>query len=405
MSASMIAKAAALKPEIRLAQAVSEFEASLAEQHKATFRSYRSRSWEKAPESSDVMRFTAEIDLRTAQQIGGGQCFGPRLTNILQAAQQYAALGDVVIGGSQNIIACGVWSLLRLTLLALVSFSTYMDKLSKILMAAGRKAPRYQQMALLYPRSADLKSSMSEYFTVIVHLCQKLYKATQKPALSSYFALLSDLDLKEHETSLQLWADCIKDEVTLLTARNVSEQASLLGSLSKNSQYESHRRRLQHRLRLLDACSTYDYETTWKEIQKSGNSTLLAQLDQYDEWKAGTTSSTLLCTGKLGFGKSVLLANMVAELNLSTTSLGTPVIYFFCRHDIQESLEARTIIGCLARQLISAVIKGAPGVSFEFDDTVNLNSLLELVVRVIPKTARGYLLLDVHSPQKSSERP
>lgn len=117
MSASMIAKAAALKPEIRLAQAVSEFEASLAEQHKATFRSYRSRSWEKAPESSDVMRFTAEIDLRTAQQIGGGQCFGPRLTNILQAAQQYAALGDVVIGGSQNIIACGVWSLLRLTLL------------------------------------------------------------------------------------------------------------------------------------------------------------------------------------------------------------------------------------------------------------------------------------------------
>lgn len=117
MSASIIAKAAALKPEIRLAQAVSEFEASLSEQNKAAFRSYRSQSWGKAPNPSEVMRFTAELDRRAAQQAGGGQCFGPRLTNILQAAQQFAALGDIVIGGSQNIVACGVWSLLRFTLL------------------------------------------------------------------------------------------------------------------------------------------------------------------------------------------------------------------------------------------------------------------------------------------------
>lgn len=265
-----------------------------------------------------------------------------------------------------------------------------MDKLSRLLMVAGRKAPRYQQMALLYPRSADLKSSMSEYFTVIVHLCQKLYKATQKSTLGSYFAFLGDLDLKEHETNLQLWADCIKDEVTLLTARNVNEQAIILSSLSKSSEYGTHWRRLQNRLQALDACSTYDHEATWKEIRKCGNSTLLAQLDQYSEWKTETTSSTLLCTGKLGFGKSVLLANMVAELNLSDI----PVVYFFCRHDIPESLKARTIIGCLARQLIGIIMNQAPDVAFAVSSEMGLEDLLKLVVRMIPSTTRAYLVLD-----------
>jgi ankyrin repeat domain-containing protein 50 len=117
MSSSTIAKAATLKPEIRLAQAVSEFEASLSGKDKATLRYYRSQALNKPIDTSDVMRLTAEIDLRAVQQNGGGQCFGPRMTNILQAVQQYAALGDVIVGGSQNIIACGVWSLLRLTLL------------------------------------------------------------------------------------------------------------------------------------------------------------------------------------------------------------------------------------------------------------------------------------------------
>ncbi|ETS79030.1 hypothetical protein PFICI_08883 [Pestalotiopsis fici W106-1] len=394
MSSSMIAKATTLKPEIRLAQSVSEFEASLSDEHKAAFRSSRSQSLNKPPDPSDVMRLTAEIDRRVVQQNGGGQCFGPRLTNILQAVQQYAALGDVIIGGSQNIIACGIWSLLRLTLLALVSFSAYMDKLSKLLMVAGRKAPRYEQMALLYPRSSDLQSSLSEYFIVVVQLCRQLYKSSRRTTLGSVFSFLSDIDLKEHETSLQLWADCIKDEVTLLTARKITEQSASLGVLSKNSQHESHRKRLQTRFRILQACSTYDHQTTWKEIRKSGNSTILAQLNRYSEWKAEAQSHTLLCTGKLGFGKSVLLANMVDDLNLSSTSAGTAVIYFFCRHDIQESLRARTIIGSIARQLINTILDRLPDEFIDRNSVSNLDDLLEFVLRVVPRAMKAFLVLD-----------
>ena len=113
----VLANASRLKPEIRLADAVSHFEADLSSEQKATFRTYRSLSRDSPPDPSDVMRLTAEIDRRTSGKVGGGRCFGTRLTNVLQAIQQFASLGDIVVGGSQNIIACGVWSLVRMTLL------------------------------------------------------------------------------------------------------------------------------------------------------------------------------------------------------------------------------------------------------------------------------------------------
>jgi hypothetical protein len=114
---SALSHAAQLKPEIRLAQAVSEFEAALSSDQKATFRAYQSQSLSSLPNAGDVMRLTAAIDRSASRIGGGGRCYGPRLTNILRAVQQFAALGDILVGGSQNVIACGVWSLIRLTLL------------------------------------------------------------------------------------------------------------------------------------------------------------------------------------------------------------------------------------------------------------------------------------------------
>jgi ankyrin repeat domain-containing protein 50 len=117
-----LANASRLKPELRLAQVVSQFEAELSSEQKARFRTYQSQSRDSPPDISDVMRLTAEIDRHvSAKVVGGGRCFGPRLTNFLQAVQQFAALGDIIVGGSQNIIACGVWSLVRMSLLVGVS--------------------------------------------------------------------------------------------------------------------------------------------------------------------------------------------------------------------------------------------------------------------------------------------
>jgi hypothetical protein len=121
MSGAM-SNASPLKPEIRLAQAVSQFEADLSSEQKTSFRTYRSQSHDSPPDPGDIMRLTAEIDrCASGKVVGGRRCFEPRLTSFLHAVQQFAALGDVVVGGSQNLIACSVWSVVRISLLVSVS--------------------------------------------------------------------------------------------------------------------------------------------------------------------------------------------------------------------------------------------------------------------------------------------
>jgi hypothetical protein len=113
----MLANASSLKAEVRLAQAISRFEADLSREQKAAFQASKLQTHKSPPTPSDVMRVAAEIDRSASGKVGGGRCFGPRFTNVLHAVQQFAALGDIIIGGSQSIIACGVWSLVRMTLL------------------------------------------------------------------------------------------------------------------------------------------------------------------------------------------------------------------------------------------------------------------------------------------------
>ena len=107
-------RASSLKPDIRLSQAISEFEAVLTSEQKSAFQMLKSQSLSKTPSHQDVMRFTAELNRCTSHQ---PQCFGPRFTSFLEGVQLFAALGDVLVGGSQDLLSCGVWSLVRMSLM------------------------------------------------------------------------------------------------------------------------------------------------------------------------------------------------------------------------------------------------------------------------------------------------
>lgn len=95
---------------------------------------------------------------------------------------------------------------------------------------------------------------------------------------------------------------------------------------------------------------------------------------------------------------------MVDDLNLSV-STGV-VAYFFCRPDITESLKARTILGCLARQLLrqstnldelEAVVHGRFSVA-------DPNQYLELLETVLPTDKAYYLIVDGLDGCESHER-
>ncbi|KAF5851631.1 hypothetical protein GGP41_004435 [Bipolaris sorokiniana] len=209
-----LAKASPLNPAIRLAQAVSELEADLSHGQKSMFRTLRSQSLSQTPSPRDIMQLTAEVDRRTSKKFSSA-CFGPRFTNFLHGVQQFATLGDIMVRGSQNLLACGVWSLLVAddTPQSIVNLSTYIDKLSSLFMDVGRSAPRYQAIALLYPRSLELQSQLSEYFIVVVGLCHYLFKFGQKSTIQQFASSLSDAHLKTFQTDLHKWATSIKEQM------------------------------------------------------------------------------------------------------------------------------------------------------------------------------------------------
>ncbi|KAL3256112.1 hypothetical protein ABHI18_007850 [Aspergillus niger] len=392
-----LTKAARLKPEVRLGQAISEFQADCSSLEKATLRSYQAAGI--PPGIRDVMQLTAEINRSAGLQ---GRCFGSRLTNILQAVQEFAALGDIVLGASQSLLACGIWALVRMSLLSIVKYSAYFEQLSAMLMAVGRSAPRYQLMGAVYPKSQRLRTSMLEYFITVVQLCHHVIKLSRKTAFGQWASTMTT-PLKGYQSDLELWAAAIKEEVNLLMVQQLSLEAEdnswFRSQVTKRFESQSYARRLKARQRVLDACSTYDYEQDWKRIRKLGTTSILETSAVYANWKApqspqGLQSRTLVCTGKLGSGKSVILANMVDDLNLEVERKAV-VAYFFCQHDSTQSLAPKTVIGSLARQLLQSENDLDVARDFLGDKrSLEVDEILSLLKHLLPTQFEAVFILD-----------
>lgn len=113
MALQLFAKAAPLKPAIKLFQVLSEFEAILPDDQKRKLHTYRGQS---PPTPTDVIRFTAEIDRDAGRNRKSRQCVGTRLTNVLHAVQQFSTVVDIIVGTSQSQIAGAIWGTVKMSL-------------------------------------------------------------------------------------------------------------------------------------------------------------------------------------------------------------------------------------------------------------------------------------------------
>ncbi|CAI6090218.1 unnamed protein product [Clonostachys chloroleuca] len=390
--------AAPLRPEIALAKAISEFESSLTKEHKSGFRSLRSQALSAPPSAEDVMRFTASLNSQIQKSSAAHRCFGTRFTNIMQCVQKYAALGDVVVGGSQNIIACGIWALVRLTIQVCIGFGSYLDKVSHFFMTVGQSAPRYESMALLYRRSKLLSHYMSSYFLVIVQTCHEFMLFSRKSFLGQLTASMDDSKLRDAQSRSERLGAKIREEVSFLTTQTVESEASennLFRALVGGAySWETQQRKLRQRAHLLEALSSSDHETPFRQARKCGVSTVFEDEPTYLSWEQSTVSASLVLVGKLGSGKSVTMASIIDNLYLSSQDSAVP--FFFCRHDNAEALTARAVIGSLGRQLIDKYFKDSlldnvvDGVTTLF----SLGDVLRLVKDTVPRDARIHFVLD-----------
>ena len=263
-------------------------------------------------------------------------------------------------------------------------------------MEAGHSTQQHSDLAVLYPRSKTLQTNIIEFFIVVVQICLRFHRYAQKSALGRFTSSLNDSDIKELRSSLIAWSKSIQEEITTLVAQTVETEAKsnsgFRALMSSSSNKASEQQRHNDLRKIRNRCSTYDYETPWRQIRKAGNTCLYKQLPEYNRWIVAPASETLVLVEKLGYGKSVTLANIVDDLNLRIDPKVSGLAYFFCRHDCAESKYARTVMGALVRQIISPLLH-------LFDeshvlDTYNLSQLFGLIRRVIPSEYVMYIILD-----------
>ena len=114
--ATILANTARLKPEIRLAQTLSQFETDLSSYQREAYWKAKAELKHSAPGLDAVMMVTSEIN-STSRASKRPRCVGTRFTSFLEAVQQFAALGDVIVSDSLNLVACSVWVIVQVTLL------------------------------------------------------------------------------------------------------------------------------------------------------------------------------------------------------------------------------------------------------------------------------------------------
>ena len=334
-----------LTPDIRLKEAINKYEATLSDNHKTHFRVFQ---WDAGkPKPSDVQAFTASIDWKTSHE-RSKRCYGPRLTSFLKSIQQYISSVDVVVGGSQCLPACAVWGVVRFSLQK-ASESSCFDELSNMIMEIGRESPMNSDLEALYPDSPLLQDALCEYHIAIVELCTDLVLFLGVGTVRQIFSFKSfKPTFSQHQHKLKSYSLLIDKQSKIEEAKRSARSHLLLERVSKQVAAQRQREEHKAKLRFLAACSTFNYEKARKEARKQGNPRWFLDDEAYIWFKEN--SGLVWGLGKLGSGKTVLTANILDDLILSSNN--NIVAYHFCEHDEPSSLISSTILRSISKQLL-----------------------------------------------------
>lgn len=237
-----------------------------------------------------------------------------------------------------------------------------------------------------------------EYFIVVVELCHSIFQVSPLERFkTSLKATFTDPGLQKIKGSFARCSREINDEVVLLQSRRLEEKDGSDGIRSivqTISETDRRRKRARARAKWLDACTDYDYEKQHNLVRRGGNTGYFLNDPSYQDWKAGNGPSVLFCEGKLGSGKSVLMANMVDDIVLEKLRNFHIMAYFFVSDDTIGH-RARTVLGSLARQILESLPDSQwTDLLEEESRSLTTGRLAPILGKVVPSTMKIHLILD-----------
>jgi ankyrin repeat domain-containing protein 50 len=280
----------------------------------------------------------------------------------------------------------------------MTGYASYREKVSEIFLEVGRTAPRHAELASIYPGKGRLHSAMIEYSIVVVEMCQSLFQQSPLQRFkTSLKTAITDPQLQKIKSSLAMWSREISDEVIMLQSRRLEETdrgSGIRSIISSISESDRRQKRARERVKWLDACGDYDYERHRNLTRRSGNAEYFLHDPSYLKWRDWSGPATLICEGKLGSGKSVLMANMVDDLLLGNTSDTYTTAFYFVSDDTAGH-NARTALGSIARQILESL----PDAQWtdklnEESRSLTTNRLTQILGKAVASMRRIYLILD-----------
>lgn len=368
----------AADPTMSLKQALTDFGDILTGEQKQQFQAGSTK-----PDISSVIAFVGEIDANNSSTTR--RCVAPRLYTFLDALQQFSRVVDTFVS-SNPAIAALIWGGVKTTILIAGNIASYFDKITSMVMVIGRSCPTYQQFGQLYPGCVALQRALCDYYAVIIQMCIKIIDVSRRSAitqtLSSIF-LPFDSEFKSFQDNLDQATKEIQVQISLASQQADKEARKLLEHESHvNATFrrkwlkrygkehaEAHQWRIDMmkreaaklKLDIKTNLSTIDYAKPWKQATKQrvpSTAEWLLHEPLFQQWKDNPGAATFWCSGTMGVGKTVLMSNVVTQLNASRKT-NDIITYYFCRGDDSVSLSSRSIIGSLARQLLEQEINHA----------------------------------------------
>ena len=285
-------------------------------------------------------------------------------------------------------------------------------------MNIGLNSPRIEKYALLYPSSPSLQKELCNYYSVVVNLCTRMVVFVRKPIARQIASALRksfEDEFGSFQRDLGRLGTAVKEEASIAAkqqqnldsqegARERKESALYRATGTRfRRETASELAKLRKmregilKSRFLTSCSKYNAETSLNQARRKGASKWILQSKDYQQWKDAHSSSTFLCSGIVGSGKTVLCASVIEDLTIDKP-VDSDLAYFFCRYDETVSLKAREVIGSVARQFFQNLSVGALRLKDKEPNAgvavLDIQQIVDAMLLLLPSARRYIMVLD-----------
>lgn len=219
-----------------------------------------------------------------------------------------------------------------------LTYLSFFEKISDMLLRMGRTTEVHRDFAAIFPQSTELQDMAYEYLTVVVYISTKIVRFAQQSAAWQFAStLLSSVDadfapLESELITIDLQIVRRAEALAMLknrddhalTHRHTKRTVAMISDAAVEAKRRA-REALKHRT-LMSLCPDQrEFDMMYRHQRKRGHSSWLFDEATYKDWASSKTSKSLWLCGKLGSGKSVVMASAIANLILNQGECTSPI--------------------------------------------------------------------------------